>query len=202
MPGRDPSNDHEYEAILVAAPIDSNGNLVDVEQDESARNALHRRVDRLGRGDLGRVVKAAKRQGLTKYPDGAEILHAAIDRVLIYNRLVTSLRLDRTVYLATGEDLGDRLGAEEYGLMAALQESGILEDPITDADTRLRTQLTAAEDSRPIAAWIAGLILDTSSGGRLPEAELARLGDWCREGGDSNEGHSLSIPSFLPPEGL
>jgi hypothetical protein len=199
MPTRGSLDEDDYEVILVVAPIDRRGNVVDVEADGAALAALHTRVDELDRSRLSRAKKAARRHGLESHSNGADILHDAIERLLKFNRLLAKLCLDGTIYLVTGEAVGELRANDEYGLMAALQESGIVEDPIADEDLGLPIDSSGPGDMRPIAAWIASLILETSSGRRLSQPQRTRLQDWSREGDDPNQVHSLTIPSVIVP---
>lgn len=179
---------------MVPAPRDRRGNVVDVEKDAVALAALHRRVDSLHGASLDRSLQAARRYSGGFGPDGSGVLHTAVDQLLQYNRLIVKLCLDGTVYLVTGERVSEWRVNDEYGLMAALQESGILDEPIADDDLRRAGEAPRRENSSPVYGWLASLIVEATEGQRLTERQRSALVSLAQDS-ESTFGWPTSAPT-------
>lgn len=189
MPKKRAMNDADYTVILVAAPIDIEGRLINLRTDPSGIAKLFfARVDELDKRSLARSLKAARRYEWTGL-DGRELLYRAVCMMLLFNRLIVTLCLDGTTYFVTGEEFREQRChlVEEYALMAALQESGLTEEPISDADFASTDDFVGpgVTDSRPIASWIARLALETEAGQRLPKDQTKQLREWSHGEGES-----------------
>lgn len=174
-------DDDDYTVILVAAPIYNGGGPVDLGADTAALATLHERIDQLNKRGLARSLKAAQRYGASAL-DGAVILHRALELLFSYNRLIRTLWLDGTMYLVTGERFFEQQNSEEYALMAALKESGVVEEPLPCPDSPSTDDLGESGDSRPIGAWIASLALETPAGQGLSEDRRTQLREWSHGG--------------------
>jgi hypothetical protein len=148
-----------YLVILATAPVNELGAALDAD-DPRVLAVLHARVDALDDPTLDRAVTAGCGAALDAHTDGRELLHRAVDVVVPWNQLVSTLVLDGRDFLVTGETELEMQDIEEPGLLAALAASEITREPLAERAGHGDPD-TTPEDLRPVAAWLAGLVTAT-----------------------------------------
>jgi hypothetical protein len=123
-----------FTLVLVPAPVDRTGALIDLESDARARAELHRRIDALPSDVL---VDCAQKAG-EDLRDIPRYLHECVDIVLgSGSRDFPTLRMDERPWIACGgwdTDLPD-----SYWRLAALAVSGVTDDPLDSGTDRFKT---------------------------------------------------------------
>jgi hypothetical protein len=123
-----------FTLVVVPAPVDHTGALIDLGSDARARAELHRRIDALPSDAL---IDCAQKAG-EDLRDIPRYLHECVDIVLVSgSQDFVTLRMDERPWIACGgwdTDLPD-----SYWRLVALAVSGVTDDPLDSGTDRFKT---------------------------------------------------------------